>query len=394
VWMVWGAAASLPLALAAALWSTRLQHEQDFVGVYGANVVVNLGLIIAIFVIANYLAQMPTFIRFDPKIVMAMAAAMLLVMAARLVWMARRLRASSPAENAGSADVAMPRVSVWLWAALAAGLPLTLPFVARSMASAQGEGTLALFGYSWKMVELPQILLLQLVAMLALPSISRAFAEMHEKAWGESARQAVSLAFALAWALGCACLIGLLLARESLARLLFGWGAMNEANLVFIWAVSAWGALALPALGVTAIASAVLAARERLAWSALAHAAALAVLLASNRWMPMASNELGQGLMAALTAVSWGVALVLALACGAMRARAWPWLSMAASLGAMVACGICAIALGWATAPPPMWAALLGGTLAGAITLAAGIGAHAALRDTVRKTLIGRLKKA
>jgi putative peptidoglycan lipid II flippase len=36
----WSALA-LPAALLAALWATRLQHERDFVGMYGANLVVN-----------------------------------------------------------------------------------------------------------------------------------------------------------------------------------------------------------------------------------------------------------------------------------------------------------------------------------------------------------------
>jgi len=44
---------------------------------------------------------------------------------------------------------------VWLWAIAAAGLPLALPFVARSLAAQQAPGALATFNYAWKLVELP-----------------------------------------------------------------------------------------------------------------------------------------------------------------------------------------------------------------------------------------------
>ena len=47
----WSALA-LPAALLAALWATRLQHERDFVGMYGANLVVNGVLVAALLLIA------------------------------------------------------------------------------------------------------------------------------------------------------------------------------------------------------------------------------------------------------------------------------------------------------------------------------------------------------
>ena len=49
----------------------------------------------------------------------------------------------------------LPAASVWLWAVAAAGLPLALPFAARSLASQQAPGALATFNYAWKLVELP-----------------------------------------------------------------------------------------------------------------------------------------------------------------------------------------------------------------------------------------------
>ena len=46
-----GARWRCPLALLASLWSTRLQHDSDFVGMYGANLVVNVTLILALVVV-------------------------------------------------------------------------------------------------------------------------------------------------------------------------------------------------------------------------------------------------------------------------------------------------------------------------------------------------------
>ena len=54
--LVWSAIA-FPLALLAALWGTRLQHERDFVGLYAANLVVNGVLIVALVVAGRAMAE-------------------------------------------------------------------------------------------------------------------------------------------------------------------------------------------------------------------------------------------------------------------------------------------------------------------------------------------------
>ena len=135
----------------------------------------------------------------------------------------------------------MPRVGVWLWAALAAGLPLALPFAARSIASQSGEGALATFNYAWKLVELPLMLAIQLVATLAFPAIARAVAQ------GDGdAITPLRSGFALAWTLACAAAAGLLVAAPAAAHLLFGWGRMQPEALVRVaqWGrIGAWGLL-------------------------------------------------------------------------------------------------------------------------------------------------------
>jgi putative peptidoglycan lipid II flippase len=176
----WSALA-LPAALLAALWATRLQHERDFVGMYGANLVVNGVLVIALLFIAVN----------DPstKGLIHLGGYFLLAMGLRLGWLFWRQRArpglaaavigrdetvpeirneALGTQRPGLPQVAdsgqrsvptpahLPATSVWLWAALSAGLPLALPFAARSMASSGGRGrALATFNYAWKLVELP-----------------------------------------------------------------------------------------------------------------------------------------------------------------------------------------------------------------------------------------------
>src|SRR5205085_11936311 len=117
---------------------------------------------------------------------------------------------------------------VWLWAAAAAGLPLALPFVARSLASQEAPGALATFNYAWKLVELPLVLAIQLVGTLALGPIARALRAGVPK---DDATLTLRRGFALAWALGCASAAGLLVASPAVAQLLFGWGRMQPQAL-------------------------------------------------------------------------------------------------------------------------------------------------------------------
>lgn len=302
----WSAAA-VPLALLAGLWVTRAQHGQDVVGMYGANLVVNGVLILAIAAAG----------RAGPSALVVLGAGLLAAMLARLAWLRRRL----PAATAGpAATPALPPASLWLWAVLAAGLPLALPVAARSLASQAGEGALAAFAYAWKLVELPLILAIQLVATLAFPGIARADAADPS---GLAARQPVRQAVALAWALGCAAAAGLLLAAPALAGLLFGWGRMDASALARLadWArVGAWGLLPQ---ALTAVAVTVLASRRRLAPVALAYALGLALVLAGGAW----GLRDGRSLMGVLNLAQVLVALACVLALRA-AARDLPWRSL------------------------------------------------------------------
>ncbi|MEO8654742.1 MAG: lipid II flippase MurJ, partial [Ramlibacter sp.] len=251
--LVWSAIA-LPAALLASLWSTRLQHETDFVGMYGANLVVNVTLILALAAVGLWGGASP---------VLWLGLALMCSMAFRLGWLWLRQQRSAMKETQLNGAAELPPPSVWLWAVLVAGLPLTLPIAARSMASTGGPGALATFNYAWKLVELPLILAIQLVATLALPAIARAFALRGPAAQAQAVLAARG-AFALAWALACAAAAALLVGAPAVAQLLFGWGRMDATALARIaqWgSAAAWGLLPQALI---AVAMAVLASQRRL----------------------------------------------------------------------------------------------------------------------------------
>lgn len=316
--LVWSALA-FPPALLAALWATRLQHERDFLGLYGANLVVNGGLIVAISVAGWRL----------PQAVPLLGAGLLVAMALRLVWQWRRLPRAALDGPGDRGDDRLPAPPVWAWAILSAGLPLALPFAARSMASLQGEGALATFNYAWKLVELPLVLAIQLVATLAFPAVAAAVAKGLAS---PEARQPLRVAFALAWALACAAAAGLLVGADALAGLLFGWGRMDTGALALVAAwgrVAAWGLLPQ---AVAAVALTVLASQQRMRPAAVVHGLALLVLLLAPALLPRD----GAALMGALNGLFAVIAVVLVASLGPAARACLPWRLM----------GVSALALG------------------------------------------------
>lgn len=352
--LVWSALA-LPAALLASLWVTRLQHERDFTGMYGANLVVN-GVLVAAIILVGW--------QWSAGAVHWLGAGLLAAMCLRLLWLwLRQARVASPLSSGPVRPAGLPSWPVWAWALLGSGLPLVLPFAARSIASQAGEGALATFNYAWKLVELPLLLAIQLVATLAFPAIAAAFAQ-GKAVPAEAAAGTVRSAFALAWALACAAAAGLLVGAPALAQLLFGWGRMDPQSLerVAEWgAAAAWGLLpqALVAVAVT-----VLAAQARLKAAVLAYGLAAAVLLAAAAW----GVQGGMALMMLLNLLFAGVAFAVLAGLGA-SVRAWlPVRAMAAPLGVLLAVAAATKML------PPASALGLSGGLAAAAVVAALVG--------------------
>ncbi len=365
--LAWSAIA-VPLALLAGLGAARLQHEGDPAGLYGANLVVNGALVAAIAVAGWAMSGAGWGVA---GAVAALGLGLLAAMALRLAWQAwresrqaRRRTAPLPT-GAGEGDVrtastgadavrgapdaasqtvlSLPAPPVWAWAILAAGLPLAVPFAARSLASGQGEGALAAFNYAWKLVELPLMLAIQLVATLAFPRVAAAVAGGLDR---PEARAPLQAAFGLAFVLACAAAAGLLVAADAVARLLFGWGRMGPEGLaqVAAWGrVGAWGLLpqAVSAVGLTVLAS-----QKRLRPAAAWHALALAGLLVAGAALPRE----GSTLMAAVNAVSTVVAIGVLMSMGPVARALLPWRAMAVSLAVLVAVAMGAPLLD-ATAP-------------------------------------------
>lgn len=317
--LVWSAIA-LPLALLAALWAVRLQHERDFVGLYGANLVVNSALIVCVTLAGTKIAA--------GWAVVWLGVGLFIAMIARLLWQAWRLNRSNSSLGTvnqvqechqGSSCVAP---SVWLWAVLSTGLPMVLPFAARSIASREGEGALAIFNYAWKLVELPLVLAIQLVATIALPAVVMAVAKGLELPEG---RYHVRVAFALAWVLASAAVAGLIIASDAVASLMFGWGRMGATGLDQIaeWArIAAWGLLPQ---AIASVSLAVLAAQQRMRSAAILYGLALlALLIASTFHSPDGAET-----MKFLNILYLGIALLLVLNLDSAGRDCLPWRFMA-----------------------------------------------------------------
>ena len=336
--VVWSALA-LPAAMLAGLWATRLQHERDFVGLYSANLVVN-GVLIASLLLLGSLGV-------GPGAVQTLGVFLLVAVGLRLLWQGWRMRClrhnvlpvASP-----SVPPPLPGWRIWMWAALGAGLPLTLPVAARTFASGAGEGALATFNYAWKLVELPLILAIQLVASLAFPAIARAHAASASVTGHTSAdamAMAVRNALVLVWTLACAAAAALLVGAPVIASLLFGWGRMDVPALeqIAAWGrVGAWGLLPQALL---AVALTVLASVGSMRFAVLAYVLALALLLAVGA----AGWTAGESLMWGLNA---GFAVAALIAGGALGAPALRhWLPIRALLAPSLALAIVALLAHW-----------------------------------------------
>lgn len=361
--LVWSAAV-LPLALLATLWVTRLQHERDFVGMYAGSLVVNALLVLALLVAAKIGA--------GPDSMPILGAFLAIAMLARLAWLYWRLP-KAPVPPRTSAP--LPGPAIWLWAGLSSGLLLLLPLIARSLASQSGEGALASFNYAWKLVELPLVLAIQLVASLAFPAITRTET-------GSAARQqALQTAFLLAWTLACAAVAVVATFSLPLAGLLFGWGRMAPEHLVVIADWSAVGVWSLLPQALIAVVLALMAASHQMHVAAWAYVAGV-LALAGAGWAGLSG---GGAAMWALNVVLGGVALILLVNQRRQLSGVLAWPAMLTPLViclTLVWCRAWFVGLGlvWSVLLALLWAILV----CGSAVLTSPV-----LRAWVRRTRLG-----
>lgn len=388
------AALALPLAVWAAWGGTRLQHRSDLLGLYTANLAVNATLIFGLLTLAWVGLPHGS----AAWALHAMGACLLLAMVARLLWQRWRLRIPSQASPAPAVSAPAPTAApesvarawpLWTGALMCAGMPLAAYLLSRSLASAQGPGSLTQFNLAWKLVELPQVLLIQVVAMLALPRLSRAAAQVGRAgdapAWLPALRQTLALALALA----CAATVGLHWSGQAAAALLYGWGAMPVSALAELAAWAQRGAWSLPAQALAAMLVALLAAQQKLAaaaaaWTLAALPAAVVVGLSPAAW------QHGAAAMAWLAGLWWAAALaLLATVAWTSRVHAGWWRALLHDAWApLLLTGLsAAVAWGWdpalrQDAGALGWAAGLAGA---AMVLSVAWWCSPGLRDALRR---------
>ncbi|MBP6406050.1 MAG: hypothetical protein KA335_10390 [Ramlibacter sp.] len=365
------AAPAVPLALLGSLWYTRLQHDRDAVGMYGMNIVHTGVIVLAMLALGHTGAW--------PRAIAWMGAGLLLALVLRLAflgWRMRRLGTQAPpVEPAAAAQrspsLLVPGWRIWLWSTMAAGAPAALVLLARSLVSSQGEGALATFNYAWKLVELPNLLAIQLVATLAFPALTRARAE------GRDFGVQLRAAFLLSWVLACAAAVGLWTGAGPAAELLFGWGRMGSGQVANVAQWAAWGAWTLLPQALIAVAVLVLATIGRLQVAGLAYAAALAALAGLGA---LGLHD-GQQVMQALWGLLAVLAAVLLRALGPRALQSLPWREMAVPA---VLAGVLALAGTHMPVTQPLGVLAVAGLFTAAV-MAAGWTASPALRAALKR---------
>ena len=198
--------------------------------------------------------------------------------------------------------------------------------MARSMASAQASGALAIFNYAYKLVELPNLLAIQLVATLVFPALTRAYAS------GLDITSRLQLAWGLSWTLACAAVVALVLGAQPLGTLLFGWGKMPDDSLHTLAWWAALGAWTLLPQSVLSVLMLVLATLGRLHTAAWAYGAAVAVLLGAGYALDATGigagalgADRGEAMMLALSAALWAAVAVAARSVWHQFKAAFAW---------------------------------------------------------------------
>lgn len=357
-----GAVLALPLAYIGAAFSARLQHREDMLGMHASTLMVN-----GVLVIGFALLAFPWGVSISPIQVLSIMTWMLVAgMLARLTWQIHRLGGWKCAfdlktKNTDFSFLSIvngiffsrfshptPRLGDWGAAVVVAGVPLLVYVTARSLASREGVGALTAFNFAWKLVELPQLLVAQLLAVLVLPALSRAV--MHSKG---ALTQLFRRAFSLAWVLACASMVALVWGAALLAQALFGWGRMDAAALVQVVAWGTWGTMCLLPCAAASMWLALLASlgrlrRVALGWLVVSGAAAVVGYV----WV-----HTGLAAMFWLNGVWMTLALCILWQHRIVLRHSVPWSELALPTGVAMLAGCLASYL----LPLPWWQALLAG---------------------------------
>jgi len=139
-------------------------------------------------------------------------------------------------------------VSRYFHAVVAGGILLTLPVIARAIASFNGEGSVAIFNYASRMVEFPLSVSVTVLSIGLFPLLASCFIkkenechEMIETTLHIVIIIAISVSLPLIWY------------SQDIASLVFGWGQMQKSQTDTIGILLAIGMFALPFQGVSSV---------------------------------------------------------------------------------------------------------------------------------------------
>ncbi len=132
-------------------------------------------------------------------------------------------------------------------------LLLTMPIIARTLASLEGSGSFATINYITKLVELPMGICLGVFTVVLFPTLSGFFSQGKNEEGLEIARIGVTTLFIASYAI----VLVAIWFSEDLTRIVYEWGKMDNAGLVQISGLLQIGILAVPAQGLIALMTAV-----------------------------------------------------------------------------------------------------------------------------------------
>lgn len=192
------------------------------------------------------------------------------------VWDARKLRPAEPDDQDPKVDRDLVRR--YGQALFAGGLILTLPALARALASGEGEGAFARLNYAIKLVELPLGLVLTVFSVVLYPTIAAMFADEARSDEGERlARQGMTMVFSLALAIS----LGMGWFARDFTWLLYGHGKIDAQGQASIAALGTTLMAGLMAQALYAMVLAVLNAKKDMAspfWASLGGVVAFFVI--------------------------------------------------------------------------------------------------------------------
>lgn len=226
LWMV-------PLTVLAGISTARLHSQERFVVPSMGAFILNLSLVVGIWII---------FVTSSTTAFLALFA----IGGAFLRWMSQLIVlpgrldyriASKPSE------ISLVLVKRYLQALLATGVVVFIPVVARSIASFYGEGALALFHYSWRLIELPLSTAVTVLSVILLPRLSTLNAESQSAEFNNLFSEGVRYSLLVATVI----LIPLIIAPDIFVNIVYGWsGALSPKELGSIAELTRYAALVLP----------------------------------------------------------------------------------------------------------------------------------------------------